>query len=375
MLKKVLLCSLLVQSCITQKSQSSCSTIAKNMDECRPFRAGMFHTNRLLDSGKPLGAIDPAGWVLVDGLLIGSPSRNLLQGISMDGHQLKWQIELPGSVSAPIVSHEGKVIVGSRDGSVIKIDAKTGKSIWSKNIGRFVSREPVIHLNKVLVTAVDQKLFALDYNSGKTTWVYDAGTPSSLVISHGSKPSVYGGTVLLGTTSGDLHGVDVQKGKQLFVLDAGANKGRFTDIIGEVAVARGFALVSRYDGVVYAAQIATGKRDIVWKRELPGIANSQYRDGIYYISCLNGDLIALNASDGREIWKVFVSEPAASITVHQKVLYVGGTGGKIVAVRISDGLRLWSDDLEGSLTSRPVLSGDKIFYSTGLKVHYGYQIQ
>ena len=189
-----------------------------------------------------------------------------------------------------------------------------------------------------------------------------------------SKPLVLGGIVLVGTSDGDVHGVNLNSGKRIWDFDPGTSSFRFADVVGQMASLDGNLLVSRYDGLVFSMSVATGRRRIVWKKDLPGITSSYYRDGVYYLGCINGEFYALDAGTGKVVWKSQIGEATASITPGEKVVYVGGTGGRISALNASKGEILWHDDLEGALNSFPVLYDQILYFGTGLKVLYGYKV-
>ncbi len=360
-------------SCTSMSSKYVCLKDKAGVYPCRPFRAGLMKLNPELDEAKPLAAIDEAGWVTFERQLIGSPHPRWLMSIAVDTEKAKWKHELSSSPVSPIAIFNGFVIVGLRDGTLKKIDAKTGKQIWQQNVGKFVARRPILHNGKLFAVSVQQKVFCIDFATGKTQWIYDAVQPSGLIISGGSEPIILGNTLIVGTNEGVLHGVDVKQGKRAWLFDPGSKEFRFRDVIGQLAIVDGAVLVSRYDGLVYLLNVK-GKRRILWQKKLMNLTASHTRKGITYLSGLNGEFLSLDAKSGRIIWKTEVGQPVRSITSGDKVVYLGGTEGRITALDTKLGKILWHDDIGGSTTNAPVLFGDILYFATGLKVLYGYKV-
>ena len=178
---------LFLTSCASLDQKGSCLISGGIDTPCKPFRAGMIQLNKELDRVKPLGAVDEGGWVVSGNILVGSSYSDWVQGVSLKNKETVWWLKTDSPVASPLAIFGEHVIVGLRDGSVLKVNAKTGKLIWKQRLGRFVSREPVLSGTNLLVMTVDQKLFSLDFNSGKTSWIYNAGLPSGLVLRGASK--------------------------------------------------------------------------------------------------------------------------------------------------------------------------------------------
>ena len=221
---------------------------------------------------------------------------------------------------------------------------------------------------------VDQKLFSLDFQSGQTQWVFDGGAPANLLMRSASAPVASGNEIFLGTSEGLVFSVALGSGKENWKFDLGGDDGRFRDIVGEIGVGNRQVFLTRYDGQVFAINASQKPSDPLWKESFPSITSSAYRDGTFYLSCVNGDMIALQASNGHQLWRVNLGQSIKSITIGEKSVFVGGSRGRIMSLNSADGKIIWHDDLEGILTQQQVVIDDQIYFSTGLKVLYSYKI-
>ena len=361
------------QSCTSVGQKQTCLASLDGETPCRPFRAGIIKVNPEFDAIKPLASIDEAGWVQIDGDLVGSPSSDSLARLVPRSNESRWWHKLKSPVAGPIAAFKDSIVISLRDGTVQKLNAKTGKVLWQQNIGKFIARKPILYNGKLLLVTVQQKLFRINYGTGKTEWIYDGGQPTGLVISSAAPPLVAGQTVFLGTSEGVVHGVSLEYGKRKFLFDPGQKEFRFRDVVGNMANFNGGVLVSRYDGLVFSLS-ADGNRRVLWEKKLSAITTSFFRNGMLYVTTLNGHLHAIDGKSGREVWKTPIGAAGKSITVGEKIVYVAGSHGRLAAVDSKSGELLWHDDIGGTPADSPVLIGDILYFATGNKVLYGYKV-
>lgn len=341
---------------------------------CRPFRAGIVKLNPELDEIKPLAAQDPGGWAVSDQHLIGAIDHRWLAAFSLSGYQPQWFHELAAPVSAPVSVVGDQVLVGLRNGELRSIDQKTGTLKWSQQLGRFVSRPILAVGTTVIAVNVDQQIFALDLQSGNRIWVFEGGRPVNLVVHGGAAPVVAGNQVFFGTSNGEVLSIELSTGRLLWRHSPRYSEFRFKDVIGQLVVFDQLLLIARYDGKLFALDINSGANRIAWENEYSSITTTAFREGVLYVGLLNGEVLAVNASNGKLQWRSQTGESVASLTTGETTLYAGGTEGRITALGNRDGLLLWHDDLQGAVTHAPVLHDGVLYFATGLKVLYGYKI-
>ncbi|MFW7379390.1 MAG: PQQ-binding-like beta-propeller repeat protein [Oligoflexus sp.] len=364
-----------ISACQTLPDRHPCLQAEKDSETpCRPFRAGVVKFNPALDAIKPLATIDAGGWVSNGSLIFGSPDDRWLGAFKLDSYDPQWFHPLTDAPSAPMSIHGDQVIVGLRDGKLLSVDVSDGSLKWSQNLGRFISRPLAFAGNTIVAVNVDQQVFGLDSETGNRKWVYDAGRPSSLVVQGAAAPIISGQQILLGTANGEIHSIDLTTGRVNWKHSPRFSEFRFRDVVGQLAVFNQSLLAARYDGKLMALDIGNASSRVVWENDFSSITSTAFRDGILYVGLLNGDVIAVNASNGKQIWKTQTGETVYSLTTGESTLYVGGSDGRISALANRDGLLLWHDDLQGSLTQAPLLVDGLLYFATGLKVLYAYKI-
>jgi PQQ-dependent dehydrogenase (methanol/ethanol family) len=157
--------------------------------------------------------------------------------------QAKWAIQLPGSSTletGPIVI-DGVMYTSGQPGSVVALDARSGRQIWSftrpqrrKNpyeINPF-SRGVAVLGNRIFVGTLDAALVALDARTGRQLWETDVAD-TMLGYSITSAPLVIKDKVIVGITGGEfgargfVDAYDPVSGRRLWRFDAVPEPGQF----------------------------------------------------------------------------------------------------------------------------------------------------
>ncbi|HYX39854.1 MAG TPA: PQQ-binding-like beta-propeller repeat protein, partial [Oligoflexus sp.] len=300
-----------------------------SFSNCRPFRTGMIKLAPQLDAEKPIGAIDESGWSMATDVLIGSVDPGWVSAYHLKSKTFTWWLKIPESMTAPAEVFGSWAVIPLRDGRLLKVETQTGKQLWETRLSRFVTAKTTLSGNVLLAYSADQKLYAIDFQTGQHLWVYDTGTAANLLLRAGSGPVVAGNEVIFGTTEGDVRSVSLNSGKENWKLDPSREDFRFKDVVGEIGIGNHQIYVARSDGLVFAVDTLNRPSDALWKETFSSVTSSAYRDGTYVIGCINGDLIALQASTGRQLWKVNTGASIKTITIGEKAIFVGGSQGRI----------------------------------------------
>ncbi len=84
-------------------------------------------------------------------------------------------------------------------------------------------------------------------------------------------------------------------------------------------MANGVVYVSSYDGNLYALNASTGAQ--LWSNPAPVFSSPAVANGVVYIATENGNMFALNASTGAQLWTYLAGD--VSPVVVNGTLYVG----------------------------------------------------
>ncbi len=291
-----------------------------------------------------------------------------------------WRFQTNGTVSTVPAVVDGVAYLGSMDGCVYALDAKTGRLLWSFGANNQVMSEPLVSgglvffgsgnkgmgvvagLGTVRGTGVSA-LYALDARTGRPAWSMPTvgGNMTTPALADGVLYDVGGGKT--------FYAVSATSGKLLWKLPVGSYVSMSSPtLVGELAV---FGGAEPY-GLI-AVNVQTHR--IAWTLPLPqahsGVddVTPAASDGVVYVQVPEGSVIkrvvemAVRASDGQILWQRTLGtdpynvaqralgqgelsahdgEETGVATVVDGVLYVGSPGlGGLWALNAHTGQPVW----------------------------------
>ena len=258
-----------------------------------------------------------------------------------------WSYDTGGDVfSSPAVGG-GLVVVGSDDGSVYGLDAKTGARVWKRPTGGPVRSSPTLADKRVFVGSDDGKLYALDLLTGSVVWKVSIGFE---IV---SSAAVAGDTVVVG--SNDLYAFDVATGAKRWVF------APQQPIVSSPAIAGDTVVVGSNDHFVYGIALADGKER--WHLRTADAVQSSptIAGGVAYVGGLDGNVYAVNAETGASMWAADLDAPVkSSPVVSANRLYVGTGGGRLAALDRATGNIVWSFRTPDRIDSSPTVVNDVV---------------
>jgi len=200
-----------------------------------------------------------------------------------------------------------------------------------------------------------------------------------------SSPAVVDGTVYLGDRDGVMYAVDAETGKKLWsfaVHEEGEVEGDWlpymdTQIDSSVCVTEGKVVFGAWNGYVYALDAKEGKE--VWRFWAGDILRSSpVPDGdVLYIGDWSGRMYALSTEDGEVVWEYDTGNDHIRSTPcldAEGILYFGAAdteeggrgytpdGGDFHAVDTETGESEWVFDTEGGVVSSPAFGGGSVYF-------------
>ncbi len=220
----------------------------------------------------------------------------------------------PARLAGGVLAGVNKVFIGSEDGILYALDAKTGELAWQSKVKGEIIAMPAIDNGIVVVNTVSGVLKAFDAIDGKEVWQVDLEVPP-LSLRGTSAPVIAAGGVLVGTASGEL---------SVYILENG--QAGWSAEIGE----------------------ATGSTELERVIDVDS-APIVFGDKIYAISS-RGHLAAIDLRSGRLVWERQYSS-YRSMTLDGNDIFITDVKGHIYSVNRLNGLEQWS---QLSLTNRKV---------------------
>jgi outer membrane protein assembly factor BamB len=138
--------------------------------------------------------------------------------------------------------------------------------------------------------------------SGNTVWKTDAGVKLSAGAGVGQ------GLVLAGSGKGDLLALDQATGQVRWKVTLSS------EVTGQLLAVADIVIARTGDGSVHGLAVADGSRKWLYTRNLPalslrGSGGMVVGDGMLYVGFPGGKLVALDASNGAQLWEATVALP------------------------------------------------------------------
>jgi len=293
-----------------------------------------------------------------DGVGTGNPVYSLT---------LLWNYTTGDNVNSFPAVVDGVVYIASYDDNIYALNATSGQKIWSYDTGSSTDSSPAVVDGVVYVAGGDRNVYALNASDGTNLWTFYIGN------GWGGSPTVDNGIVYIG--SGDDYGpedffaLNASNGQQIWNYSTGWGGA------GSPAIVDGVVYFGSGDGYVYALNATSGHQ--IWNYTSTGaqfLSSPAVVNGVVYIA-INGNSIgscccySLNATNGIKLWKYNTTGIDNYVTtspaVSNGVVYIGSRDGNVYALNADDGTELWKVTAGYFLFSSPAVVDEIIYLGSG----------
>jgi len=242
-----------------------------------------------------------------------------------------WTAKLEGAIrSAPVISN-GTVYFGSGNSHCYALSADTGKVLWDTTTGGAITTSPTLTGGLVVFTCSDGSVYSLSARTGKKGWAVPFAADPSLVS------PVYDGVNLYIAAGDTLFGLDPNNGTRRSVIKLP------TVIAAPPTVSGDTVYVITQNNALYALTLAGHER---WRITLDAAETAPplLAGGFLLVATQPGVLSGYDASTGRLVWQYTVQ---ASATASQPKY----TSASVYAAPIVAAGTLYVVSDDGSLTA------------------------
>jgi outer membrane protein assembly factor BamB len=215
-----------------------------------------------------------------------------------------WSLETGERLSGGVGLGPNLVLVGTAQGYVLAYD-QAGKLLWKSRLSSEVLSAPRVANDVVVVRAGDSRIFGLNATDGSRKWIYERATPT-LSLRSSAGVVIDGGAVYAGFAGGKLIALRADDGNVIWEASVAQPKGtteieRIADITSLPVVDGPLVYAVAYQGKIAAVERASGK--IAWSRDISSYTGISADDGRVYLSHATGSVYALEYSTGKTFWR------------------------------------------------------------------------
>ena len=312
----------------------------------------------------------------VNGSTVAVASNNgtLLALDARTGREL-WRASVGVPLSAGVGS-DGKVTaVVTRENEVVALEA--GKVLWRQRLGAQTYTAPLVAGGRVFLLAADRSVTAFDGQTGRRLWNQQR-TGEALVLGQSSVLLAVGDTLVAGM-SGRLVGMNPANGSTRWEAAIAAPRGtneveRLVDLVGSVSRVGNVVCARAFQSSVGCVDALTGR--LLWTK--PAIASEGVggNDSAVFGTENDGNVLAWNRVDGERLWsseRLRYRTLSAPLAVGRSVVVGDGTG-LVHFLSREDGSALTRVSTDGSaIAADPVLAGNTVVVVTHNGGVFGFQ--
>lgn len=289
-----------------------------------------------------------------------------------------WRQSLSQGLVAGIGADDGVAVVATRDGSLIALD-NTGKTRWTTQLGTEVVTVPAVGEGIVVVRGSDNRLSAFDLDTGKRRWTLQRQAPTLMLRQTGAI-NINGNTVYAGLPGGRLLALSAQNGAirwEAAVTQArGSNEiERIADVVSMPVIHGRDVCAASFQGRVTCFESTTGRG--LWVRELSSVAGLDLDSAAAYVVDEKDQLHAYSRT-GASLWRndKFSHRGLTRPLASGPFVLVGDQNGFVHALTREDGAVAGRIATDGSaILAGPIQVGQTLIVQTSAGSLVGFSAQ
>jgi outer membrane protein assembly factor BamB len=279
-----------------------------------------------------------------------------------------------GATSTVPLLLDGKIYLGTDDGSLVCLDAGTGKELW-----RYATRgaiwHPPVGWGELILFANDaDHVYALERATGKWRWQYERETPEEYTVRGHGGVAVAGDRVYAGFADGNLVALAAASGDPVWVRSLAASETQFVDVDTTPVVDGEIIYVASASGGVWAIDAKDGSER--WRAPITGASGIAMDGGRLYVTAADEGIHALDLA-GHVIWRQGLrgaGDPSEPI-ISGEYLFFGAASAGLFVVEKRSGKLVQQFNPGFGVSAAPTLGGGRLFVLSNGGVLYAMSVE
>ena len=293
--------------------------------------------------------------VISEGKIVVGSTNGTLYCLNLKGDSI-WGFKTDNAIEAPALIDNGVVYFGNLSGSLFALNLNTGKKIWEYKTENQIMGAPTLFKNGtqtiLAVGSYDYYLHGVDAKTGKGLWKYESDNFLN------SAPAMWNGNAVFGGCDGFLHLVNMKNGQSSGKVEIA------TYVASSPAVSGNLAYIGDYDGGFTCIDLTS--KSIKWRytnpdNDLPFIASPSLVNDKILIGSRDKMMYCFNRHSGELLWKKNTgSRVDASTIANQKQVLLINMRGDLMLLYLSDGSVVWNYQLGAAAINAPAVIDNAI---------------
>jgi len=280
-----------------------------------------------------------------------------------------WRGQAGGKLSAGVGSDGRRAAVVTVDNELVVLDG--GAKLWSTRLASRTSTAPLVAGERVFVVGVDRVVHAFDALDGRRLWKFER-TGEALTLAQPGVLAAYKNTLVAGVGAAML-GLDPTTGSVRWEVAVTTPRGtneveRLNDLVGPLLRVGDNLCARAFQTAVGCVAVASAERATVrWNRNAGGL-QAVGGDGDFVFGADGADRVsAWKAATGELVWQNerFIYRGLSAPLSAGKTVMFGDAEGQVHFLAREDGKTLLRLSTDGSpVVAQPVLSGTTMLVVT-----------
>lgn len=286
------------------------------------------------------------------------------------GH-LIWETRANTHYSSGLAADNGMLYVTTDDAHLLAIEQSSGRVQWSIPLSTQALATPQVSNGIILVHAIDATLTAYSTHNGHQLWRYKESLPD-LVLRLSSQPQIVDNNVVCGFANGKVVVLNLMNGQVLWTHQVAEPQGatvveRMVDVDSTpVVTAQGMIYVVDFQGNLQALNMSNG--NVVWEHKLSAYAGLAADNEALYVTDAQSTVWSFDEQTGTVLWKQtdLSRRGLTAPTIVGNALAIADQQGYVFWVSLNDGHFLgMTHEALGSILVAPINDQQSLYvYST-----------
>jgi len=337
-----------------------------------PFPLSQLWSNSLSGNTKIYSQLSPA---INNNIVYAAGRSGQVKAIDLSTGKTLWNIDVSNSsffrsqsalLSGGVSADDKYVYLGSERAVVYVLDKNNGTVVWQKDAKGEILAKPVVSENKVIIRTTNGYLQAFEQDTGNLVWEIQMDDEPILSLRGQSTPTTAYGAIVLGDDSGHVNAYFAQNGQLIWQQRISQPSGsteiaKLNDVDTTPIIEQGLVYAIGYNGNIAALDLSNGQ--IIWKKVFSSTHGFVINKNRIFVVDQDDNLYALSKNGGSIIWKQsdLLHRQLTDPIIYQDYIVVGDFEGYLYLVDINSGEIFSKTQVSSSgLANEPVVADNKI---------------
>lgn len=241
---------------------------------------------------------------LKDGFVYAASAKGDVVKINEKTGQTVWRIQANESLTGGVGVGDNVLLVGSDKGYLLAYDFN-GKALWKTKLSSQLLSVPVVDGALAVVRCGDSRIYGVQLSDGSKKWLYERSNPA-LSIRSSAGVAVGDGFAYAGFAGGKMVALRTEDGKAVWEVSVALPKGtteieRIADITSLPVIDGALVYAVAYQGKIAAVERGSGR--VVWSRDISSYTGLDADGGKVFVSHASSAIYALDYTSGKTFWR------------------------------------------------------------------------